>query len=152
MVNPGGTGIPARVISATPAPLPPRRSRMSFDPSENRYTHLVLVVVSVAMTFKFAPDDQAGGGAQTHLPPGTRGNRSLPGDSSTVALAWLLALAVWSSVTPRDLERRGRWSPAKPIRRGRHMSGARPESEAGCGGVRRRAGRPCRWRGGPAAP
>src|SRR5437879_3097786 len=40
MVKPGGTGIPARVISAAPAPLPPRRSRILADPSRNWYTHL----------------------------------------------------------------------------------------------------------------
>src|SRR5437879_8153639 len=40
MVKPGGTGRPARVISATPAPLPPRRSRIAALPSSNRYTHL----------------------------------------------------------------------------------------------------------------
>src|SRR5579863_8159141 len=40
MVNPGGTGSPARVISATPAPLPPSRSRIEALPSSKRYTHL----------------------------------------------------------------------------------------------------------------
>src|SRR2546423_2306701 len=44
MVNPGGTGSPARVISATPAPLPPRRSRRSLFPSSKRYTHFFWVV------------------------------------------------------------------------------------------------------------
>src|SRR6202035_1309754 len=39
MVNPGGTGSPARVISATPAPLPPSRSRIDASPSSKRYTH-----------------------------------------------------------------------------------------------------------------
>src|ERR1700680_3274193 len=39
MVNPGGTGRPARVISATPAPLPPSRSRIDASPSSKRYTH-----------------------------------------------------------------------------------------------------------------
>jgi hypothetical protein len=34
IVNPGGTGSPRFVISARFAPLPPRRSFMSFDPSE----------------------------------------------------------------------------------------------------------------------
>ena len=33
MVNPGGTGRPALVISARPAPLPPRVSFMSLLPS-----------------------------------------------------------------------------------------------------------------------
>ena len=33
MVNPGGTGSPRRVMSATFAPLPPSRSRMSREPS-----------------------------------------------------------------------------------------------------------------------
>src|SRR5262245_51582408 len=42
MVKPGGTGMPARVISAAPAPLPPRRSRICAEPSRNRYTHLCL--------------------------------------------------------------------------------------------------------------
>src|SRR5262249_23934180 len=36
----GGTGSPAFVISATPAPLPPSRSRILALPSEKRYTHL----------------------------------------------------------------------------------------------------------------
>src|SRR5205807_9644686 len=40
MVKPGGTGRPARVISATPAPLPPRRSRILALPSSKRQTHL----------------------------------------------------------------------------------------------------------------
>ena len=33
MVKPGGTGSPALVISASPAPLPPRRARISALPS-----------------------------------------------------------------------------------------------------------------------
>src|ERR1035437_2859485 len=41
MVKPGGTGSPARVISATPAPLPPSRSRIGALPSSKRYPHLV---------------------------------------------------------------------------------------------------------------
>src|ERR1039458_2766353 len=41
MVKPGGTGSPARVISATPAPLPPSRSRIWALPSSKWYTHLV---------------------------------------------------------------------------------------------------------------
>src|SRR5881409_892798 len=35
IVKPGGTGRPSRVISARPAPLPPRRSRMEAVPSSN---------------------------------------------------------------------------------------------------------------------
>src|SRR5438105_6442282 len=41
MVKPGGTGSPARVISATPAPLPPSRSRIEASPSSNSQTHFV---------------------------------------------------------------------------------------------------------------
>src|SRR5260370_33518171 len=40
MVKPGGTGMPARVISAWPVPLPPRRSRILAEPSVNWNTHL----------------------------------------------------------------------------------------------------------------
>src|SRR6266550_3838322 len=40
IVNPGGTGSPAFVISATPAPLPPSKSRILALPSLNKYTHL----------------------------------------------------------------------------------------------------------------
>src|SRR5258708_3507497 len=40
MVKPGGTGRPAWVISATPAPLPPSRSRICALPSSKRKTHL----------------------------------------------------------------------------------------------------------------
>ncbi|MNY17958.1 hypothetical protein D3C86_1513070 [compost metagenome] len=36
MVKPGGTGRPARVISARFAPLPPKRSRMVASPSSKR--------------------------------------------------------------------------------------------------------------------
>src|SRR5439155_935698 len=36
IVKPGGTGRPSRVISASPAPLPPSRSRMVASPSSNR--------------------------------------------------------------------------------------------------------------------
>src|SRR4029077_2819285 len=39
MVKPGGTGRPALVISATPAPLPPSRLRIEALPSSKRYTH-----------------------------------------------------------------------------------------------------------------
>src|SRR5205823_14426603 len=43
MVNPGGTGRPALVISARPAPLPPRRSFMvrlpSAFPFAKKYTY-----------------------------------------------------------------------------------------------------------------
>src|SRR5215471_1411887 len=45
MVNPGGTGRPALVISARPAPLPPRTSFIlplpSALPPPNEYTYLV---------------------------------------------------------------------------------------------------------------
>src|ERR1700680_2753679 len=41
MVNPGGTGSPALVISDTPAPLPPSSSRICALPSLKRYTHLL---------------------------------------------------------------------------------------------------------------
>src|SRR5205809_688588 len=65
MVNPGGTGSPARVISATPAPLPPSRSRMSLFPSSNRYTHFFWVVgrdsgrVRVLTAMRVPPWDQS---------------------------------------------------------------------------------------------
>ena len=46
-VNPGGTGTPAFVISASPAPLPPRTSRMvpvpSALPSPKKYTYFALI-------------------------------------------------------------------------------------------------------------
>src|SRR4029079_14395980 len=46
MVKPGGTGRPRLAISARPAPLPPRRSRMPGRPSAlplpRRCTHLPL--------------------------------------------------------------------------------------------------------------
>src|SRR5205807_5974902 len=35
IVNPGGTGRPTRLISASPAPLPPSRSRIVALPSSN---------------------------------------------------------------------------------------------------------------------
>ena len=38
ITNPGGTGSPAAVISASPAPLPPRRSTMPRSPSAKSYT------------------------------------------------------------------------------------------------------------------
>src|SRR5439155_6439039 len=46
-VKPAGTltGGPILVISAMPAPLPPRRSRMSREPSENSYTYFVPAAV-----------------------------------------------------------------------------------------------------------
>src|ERR1035438_9933757 len=48
MVNPGGTGKPAFVISARPAPLPPRTSFMrplpSAEPPPKKYTYLVAAV------------------------------------------------------------------------------------------------------------
>ena len=34
-VNPSVTGMPSESISASPAPLPPSRLRMSEEPSEN---------------------------------------------------------------------------------------------------------------------
>src|SRR5438874_2675080 len=43
IVNPGGTGRPRFAISASPAPLPPRMSRMAAEPSARpspkEYTH-----------------------------------------------------------------------------------------------------------------
>src|ERR1700733_12091974 len=59
IVNPNGTrsGPSSRVISATPAPLPPSSSRMSREPSVNVYTHLVIA----------APK-----GARDYLPRGGR--------------------------------------------------------------------------------
>src|SRR5712671_168973 len=46
MVKPGGTGTPARHISASPAPLPPRTSFILPSPSAlpppNEYTYLVV--------------------------------------------------------------------------------------------------------------
>src|SRR5256886_12560615 len=43
MVKPGGTGRPRFAISARPAPLPPRMSRMAAEPSARpgpkKYTH-----------------------------------------------------------------------------------------------------------------
>src|SRR6185312_5136908 len=45
MVKPGGTGLPSRLIAASPAPLPPRRSfwlpSPSAEPAPNAYTYLV---------------------------------------------------------------------------------------------------------------
>src|SRR6266700_1547831 len=47
MVNPAGTGKPILVISARPAPLPPRRSRQvpspSALPAPKEYIHLLTV-------------------------------------------------------------------------------------------------------------
>src|SRR2546422_7264545 len=40
IVNPGGTGRRKRVISARPAPFPPRRPRIFAFPSLKRYTYL----------------------------------------------------------------------------------------------------------------
>ncbi len=48
MVKPLGTGSPRRVISATFAPLPPSRSRISRPPSEKSYTRLVITPVLTA--------------------------------------------------------------------------------------------------------
>jgi len=39
IVNPGGTGRPIRLISASPAPFPPRRSRIDASPSSKRRVH-----------------------------------------------------------------------------------------------------------------
>src|ERR1700739_4109027 len=53
MVKPGGTGRPALVISAKPAPLPPRTSFIlplpSALPPPNEYTYLVAVFLEVAL-------------------------------------------------------------------------------------------------------
>ena len=50
-VNPGGTGMPARAISARLAPLPPRVSRMDLSPSvlepPNEYTCCAMVLSSL---------------------------------------------------------------------------------------------------------
>jgi hypothetical protein len=40
------------------------------------------------------------------------GNPSLPGDRSDMSLARLIAYAVRSSMTPRELERHGQWPSA----------------------------------------
>jgi hypothetical protein len=47
IVKPSGTrtGPPMRFISATFAPLPPSRSRISREPSEKSYTHLAIGAV-----------------------------------------------------------------------------------------------------------
>src|SRR5437016_7811704 len=54
IVNPGGTGRPALVISARPAPLPPRRSFIfrlpSAFPLPKKYTNLRPPVVAFART------------------------------------------------------------------------------------------------------
>src|SRR5207237_8367484 len=109
-VRPGGTGIPGRVISATPAPLPPSRSRISLDPSENRYTHLVLDSVSVAMASKFDPDGHSGEEAKPDSVGGRHvSNLLLPGDTSKITLAWPPPAAVSSLMTPGDMQRCGHW-------------------------------------------
>src|SRR4028119_2120559 len=41
MMNPGGTGRSRLLIAANPEPLPPRRSFISFVPSENLYTNFL---------------------------------------------------------------------------------------------------------------
>jgi hypothetical protein len=50
IVNPGGTGSPIAVISARPAPFPPRRSRRfgspSALPSPKKYTLSAMVAIS----------------------------------------------------------------------------------------------------------
>src|SRR6267378_5010541 len=50
MVNPGGTGNPACVISARPAPLPPNNCFASPFPSSNGYTHLLLAACDIAFS------------------------------------------------------------------------------------------------------
>src|ERR1044072_3488706 len=55
MVKPGGTGNPRFAISASPAPLPPRRSRMaavpSARPSPKPETHLPLDFAAADFVF-----------------------------------------------------------------------------------------------------
>ena len=72
MVKPAGTrsGPRTRVISATFAPLPPRSSRMSLDPSAKSYTHFV--------TERSYPRSGApwGAGDQTVSAVSARGSRS----------------------------------------------------------------------------
>ena len=52
IVKPGGTGRPAFVISASPAPFPPRSSRIFALPSAlpfaKRYTHFVRAPLAFA--------------------------------------------------------------------------------------------------------
>ena len=57
MVKPGGTGRPARVISATPAPLPPSSARISVPPSWKSYTNFTarrLPLAALVLTAVFA--------------------------------------------------------------------------------------------------
>src|SRR5258708_34574338 len=65
MVKPGGTGIPARVISAAPAPLPPRRSRILAEPSVNWYTHLR--VWGMEMLFSHGSMDDLGAATEDQV-------------------------------------------------------------------------------------
>src|SRR5450759_312077 len=67
MVNPGGTGRPAFVISARPAPLPPSSARIfalpSALPPANRYTHFWAFAFGAALVAFFARVD-----GMVHLP------------------------------------------------------------------------------------
>src|SRR5205823_9473200 len=76
IVNPCGTrSAPrTRVISATFAPLPPSRSRMSLDPSAKSYTHCVATAVPTV-----EPILSCRCGAQTNVPVvlGKLGDRPL---------------------------------------------------------------------------
>ena len=47
MVNPGGTGSPARVISASPAPFPPSRSFISPEPSSKNQMRFAETVAAL---------------------------------------------------------------------------------------------------------
>src|SRR3954466_10919983 len=66
IVKPAGTRSAPRmrVISATFAPLPPRRSRMSREPSAKSYTHFVPTAVAMArpiLSVRRSPQTDAGG-------------------------------------------------------------------------------------------
>src|SRR5579864_6908696 len=56
MVNPGGTGTPARLISARPAPLPPRTSFILPSPSAlpppNAYTYFFIGLLPFCHYFR----------------------------------------------------------------------------------------------------
>src|SRR5258708_23943234 len=65
MVKPGGTGIPARVISAAPAPLPPRRSRILAEHSVNWYPHLR--VWGMEMLFSHGSMDDLGAATEDQV-------------------------------------------------------------------------------------
>ena len=64
IVKPAGTR-PAprtRVISATLAPMPPSRSRISRDPSEKSYTHLCIWrLTSASASFQAPEGDRSSG-------------------------------------------------------------------------------------------